>query len=264
MGSVYRARRVLLRDEVAIKVIRADDATPTVRDRFVRESRAAASLHHPNIVGILDFHVDASRTPFLVMELLNGPSVKDEIAQRGRLEVDDVRRILPPLCNALELAHRGGIVHRDLKPANIVRHDFAGGDQVYKIVDFGIANLREATDETRLTGADQFIGTIAVRLARTAGGRHDRSAIRRLQSRRRRLRDADRTGAVRWARCDRDRDGAPVVPRAAPEPVPPAAAGVGGPGRRARAGEAPRGPVAEHGGLRRGDRGGRRAADGRH
>jgi serine/threonine protein kinase len=161
MGSVYRARRVLLRDEVAIKVIRADDATPTVRDRFVRESRAAASLHHPNIVGILDFHVDASRTPFLVMELLNGPSVKDEIAQRGRLEVDDVRRIVPPLCNALELAHRGGIVHRDLKPANIVRHDFPGGDQVYKIVDFGIANLREATDETRLTGADQFIGTIA-------------------------------------------------------------------------------------------------------
>ena len=101
------------------------------------------------------------RTPFLVMELLNGPSVKDEIAQRGWLEVDDVRRIVPPLCNALELAHRSGIVHRDLKPANIVRHDFAGGDQVYKIVDFGIANLREATDETRLTGADQFIGTIA-------------------------------------------------------------------------------------------------------
>ena len=161
MGSVYRARRVLLRDEVAIKVIRADDAMPAVRDRFMRESRAAAGLHHPNIVGILDFDIDSSDAPFLVMELLNGPSVKDEIAARGWLEVEDIRRIVPPLCSALQLAHRNGIVHRDLKPANIVRHDFAGGEQVYKIVDFGIANLRESTDETRLTRADQFIGTIS-------------------------------------------------------------------------------------------------------
>ena len=59
------------------------------------------------------------------MELLNGPSVKEEIAARGWLEVDDIRRILPPLCSALDLAHGSGIVHRDLKPANIVRHDFA-------------------------------------------------------------------------------------------------------------------------------------------
>jgi serine/threonine protein kinase len=161
MGSVYRARRVLLLDEVAVKVIRADDASRDVRDRFVRESRAAARLHHPNIVGILDFDIGPSRAPFLVMELLNGPSVKDEIAARRWLEVADVRRIVPPLCSALQLAHDSGIVHRDLKPANIVRHDFAGGEHVYKIVDFGIANLRESTDETRLTRADQFIGTIA-------------------------------------------------------------------------------------------------------
>ena len=60
IGSVYRARRVLLLDEVAIKVIRADDALPAVRDRFVRESRAAAGLHHPNIVGILDFDLDSN------------------------------------------------------------------------------------------------------------------------------------------------------------------------------------------------------------
>src|SRR5215212_570951 len=160
MGSVYRARRTLLLDEVAIKVIRADDAPPSVRDRFIRESRAAARLRHPNIVAILDFDVEAG-TPFLVMELLNGPSIKEEIAARGRLDIDDVQRIVPPLCNALQLAHRSGIVHRDLKPANIVRHDFASGEQVYKIVDFGIANLRESTDETRLTAADQFLGTVA-------------------------------------------------------------------------------------------------------
>ena len=170
MGEVYRARRRLLLDEVAIKVIRTDPANPAVRERFMRESRACARLRHPNIVSILDFDIDASGTPFLVMELLSGPSVKDEIAARGRLDVADVVRIVPSLCAALQLAHRGGIVHRDLKPANLVRHDFSSGEHAYKIVDFGIANIRESTDDTRLTGADQFLGTIAYASPEQLGG----------------------------------------------------------------------------------------------
>ena len=161
MGAVYRARRTMLLDEVAIKVILADSAIGSVRDRFMRESRASARLRHPNIVSILDFDVDSSGNPFLVMELLSGPSLKDEIAARRRFDVADVQRIVPQLCNALQLAHSNGIVHRDLKPANVVRHDFPGGEQVYKIVDFGIAAIRESSDETRLTGADQFLGTVA-------------------------------------------------------------------------------------------------------
>ncbi len=161
MGAVYRARRTLLLDEVAIKVILTDHSVPSVRERFMRESRASARLRHPNIVSILDFDIDSSGNPFLVMELLSGPCLKDEIAARRRLEVADVQRIVPQLCNALQLAHSNGIVHRDLKPANIVRHDFPGGEQVYKIVDFGIAAIRGSSDETRLTGADQFVGTIA-------------------------------------------------------------------------------------------------------
>ena len=161
MGAVYRARRTLLLDEVAIKVIRADHTVPSVRERFMRESRASARLRHPNIVSILDFDIDSSGNPFLVMELLSGPCLKDEIAARRRLEVADVQRIVPQLCNALQLAHSNGIVHRDLKPANIVRHDFPGGEQVYKIVDFGIAAIRGSSDETRLTGANQFVGTVA-------------------------------------------------------------------------------------------------------
>ena len=142
MGAVYRARRTLLLDEVAIKVILADHTVPSARERFMRESRASARLRHPNIVSILDFDIDSSGNPFLVMELLSGPSLKDEIAARRRLEVADVQRIVPQLCNALQLAHSNGIVHRDLKPANVVRHDFPGGEQVYKIVDFGIAAIR--------------------------------------------------------------------------------------------------------------------------
>ncbi len=161
MGAVYRARRRHLGDEVAIKIMRPDHMGPASRERFLRESRACATLRHPNIVSILDFSIDADGHPFLVMELLSGPSLRDEIAARGRLEVEDVQRILPPLCAALQLAHARNIVHRDIKPANIVAHDFGSGERVYKLVDFGLANVRESTDETRLTAAHQFLGTVA-------------------------------------------------------------------------------------------------------
>lgn len=160
MGAVYRARRTLLGDEVAIKIIRGEHGGTRSRDRFLRESRASARLRHPYIVSILDFNVDDEDHPFLVMELLNGPSLKDEIAAKGRMTLAEVQTIVPPLCTALQFAHDLGIVHRDLKPANIVAHEFSPGQRVYKIVDFGLANLRDS-DETRLTGPHEFLGTIA-------------------------------------------------------------------------------------------------------
>jgi serine/threonine protein kinase len=160
MGAVYRARRTLLGDEVAIKIVRGDHGGPGPRDRFFRESRASARLRHPYIVSILDFNVDEEDHPFLVMELLNGPSLKEEVAAKGRLTLAQVQAIVPSLCTALQFAHDLGIVHRDLKPANIVAHEFSPGQRVYKIVDFGLANLRD-TEETRLTGPHEFLGTIA-------------------------------------------------------------------------------------------------------
>ncbi len=160
MGAVYRARRTLLGDEVAIKVVRAEPGGAGSRDRFFRESRASARLRHPYIVSILDFNVDDDDHPFLVMELLNGQSLKEEIAALGRISIPKVQQIVPPLCAALQFAHDLGIVHRDLKPANIVAHEFSPGQRVYKIVDFGLANLRDS-DETRLTGPHEFLGTIA-------------------------------------------------------------------------------------------------------
>lgn len=161
MGAVYRARRLLLGDDVAIKILLPDNVGPSAHDRFMRESRACAGLRHPHIVSILDFNVDAEGRPFLVMELLSGPSVREEIAARGPLDVEDVQRIVPSICAALRLAHERRIIHRDLKPANIVAHEFESGERVYKLVDFGIAALRESTDATRLTGAHQFLGTVA-------------------------------------------------------------------------------------------------------
>ncbi len=161
MGAVYRARRTLLGDEVAIKIILADSAVSGARERFMRESRACARLRHPHIVSILDFNIEPDGHPFLVMELLNGRSLKEELAETGRFSVDDVRRIVPPLCGALQFAHGLGVVHRDLKPANIVAHEFTPGERIYKLVDFGLANIRESRSDARLTGPHEFIGTIA-------------------------------------------------------------------------------------------------------
>jgi serine/threonine protein kinase len=162
MGAVYRARRTLLGDEVAIKVMRAEFAAdPASRERFFRESRACAQLRHPSIVSILDFNLDADGRPFLVMELLNGRSLRQEIAARGPLPVGETLATIVPVSAALQLAHDRGILHRDLKPANIVAHDFGGGTRAHKVVDFGLAQIREASDATRLTSEHQFLGTIA-------------------------------------------------------------------------------------------------------
>jgi serine/threonine protein kinase len=160
MGEVYRARRVLLGDEVVIKVIRAAGADATdLRERFMRESRTCARLRHPNIVTILDFAIAADGEPYLVMEYLNGPSVREELASTGPMDLARVQQIVEPICAALQLAHDRQIVHRDLKPANIVSHRFESGDRVYKVIDFGLANIW-AGSEAAVTRADQFMGTV--------------------------------------------------------------------------------------------------------
>ncbi len=162
MGQVYRARRIRLGDEVAIKVMQAThSAPPELRQRFLRESRACAQLRHPNIVGILDFDFDASNQPFMVMELLSGPSLREEIELEAPMPPARVAAILEPVAAALQLAHDRGITHRDLKPANIVVHRYESGERVYKVIDFGLAAMKAASDETRLTDPAMFLGTLA-------------------------------------------------------------------------------------------------------
>jgi len=162
MGHVYRARRLRLGDEVAIKVMQASsDAPDELHERFLRESRASAQLRHPGIVAILDFGVDADRQPYMVMELLSGPSLADEIALQAPMPPPRVAAILGPVAAALQLAHDQGITHRDLKPANIVQHRYASGERAYKVIDFGLAVMKTRTDETRLTSPNLFVGTMA-------------------------------------------------------------------------------------------------------
>lgn len=162
MGAVYRARRRLLGDEVAIKIVRSDMATDrAAHARFLREARACAQLRHPNIVSILDFNLDELGQPFLVMELLNGRSLRQQLAGCAPMALADALAIAIPLTSALQCAHEQGVLHRDVKPANIVAHEFAGGARVHKIVDFGLARPKDRGDTTRLTAVDQFVGTVA-------------------------------------------------------------------------------------------------------
>jgi serine/threonine protein kinase len=162
MGAVYRARRIRLGDEVAIKVMQATPgAPPETRDRFLRESRACAQLRHPNIVNLLDFGFDAANQPYMVMELLSGPSLSEEIKIEAPMSPARVVDILDGVAAALQLAHDHGITHRDLKPANIVAHKYASGERVYKVIDFGLAAIKAKSEETRLTDPAFFLGTLA-------------------------------------------------------------------------------------------------------
>lgn len=162
MGDVYLARRTYLGDEVVVKVLRPTGPDPEVwRARFLRESRTCAQLRHPYIVSILDFNIDAEGQPYLVMEHLNGPSLAEELRSRGRFELSELRHLLEPIGAAIQLAHANGIVHRDLKPQNIVSHRYASGEVVRKVIDFGLATMRAAEDQTPLTRAHEFLGTVA-------------------------------------------------------------------------------------------------------
>jgi serine/threonine protein kinase len=136
MGEVYRARDTKLNRDVALKVL--PDAFTLDADRlarFKREAQVLASLNHPNIGAIYGFE-ESGATHALVLDLVEGPTLADRIAQ-GPLPLDDALPIAKQIATALETAHEQGIIHRDLKPANIkVRSDGA-----VKVLDFGLAKL---------------------------------------------------------------------------------------------------------------------------
>ena len=134
MGQVYRAHDTKLQRDVALKIL--PDAfvhDPDRRARFTREAHVLASLNHPNIGGIHGFE-DSGQVHALVLELVEGPTLADRIAQ-GPLPVDEALAIARQIADALEAAHEHGIVHRDLKPANIKVRE----DGTVKVLDFGLA-----------------------------------------------------------------------------------------------------------------------------
>ena len=155
MSEVYRGWDVRLDRRVAVKVLAGWLAADgdAVR-RMEREARAVARLQHPNVVAVYDHGEDDGGTPFLVMEWIEGRSLKDVVAD-GPLPEQEARRITLQLLAALEHAHEHGIVHRDIKPQNVL----ITPDGTAKLTDFGIARSIDATHG--LTMAGQIVGTAA-------------------------------------------------------------------------------------------------------
>jgi tRNA A-37 threonylcarbamoyl transferase component Bud32 len=158
MGIVYAAADQALARDVAVKVLRDELAADArAAERFEREARLAASFSHPNVVTVHDFGVAAGRG-FLVMELLAGISLREELERERRLEPRRVLDMLGPVCAAVDAAHRRRFVHRDLKPENIflARSD---GIETPKVLDFGISKFgRGAT--ASIPGAETAVGVL--------------------------------------------------------------------------------------------------------
>ncbi|MFA9443873.1 protein kinase [Egicoccus sp. AB-alg6-2] len=153
---VWRAFDENLSRSVAVKLLHPHHATdPTVVERFERESRAAAQLNHPNAVRIYDTGRD-DELVYLVMEHVDGPSLRDVLREHGQLEPMVVAAIGEQVAAALGEAHAHGLVHRDVKPANIL----LASDGTVKVTDFGIAKALSGADAT-LTSPGTVVGTAA-------------------------------------------------------------------------------------------------------
>ncbi|HEX5587659.1 MAG TPA: Stk1 family PASTA domain-containing Ser/Thr kinase [Acidimicrobiia bacterium] len=148
MARVHLARDRLLERTVAVKVLSTLDAhDPTAVERFRREAQAAARLNHPNIVGVYDWGEDDD-TAFIVMEYVDGQTLRDVIFDRGRLSALEAARVAAEIADALAFAHRNGVVHRDVKPGNVL----ITPDGEVKVTDFGIARADSSEGLTK-TGA---------------------------------------------------------------------------------------------------------------
>jgi len=161
MGTVYRARHAKLKRLVAIKVMH-DHLTgePTLLERFKREAKLAGKRNHTNVVSVPDFGERANGQPVTVMEFAKGHSLSS--AMQGPMPVEHMLRLLDQLLHGLDHAHGVGLIHRDLKPDNVILTIGDGGEEVARIVDFGIAVLRapdESIEGGRLTASGMIVGT---------------------------------------------------------------------------------------------------------
>src|SRR3989441_3465273 len=166
MGAVYKARHILLGDRVAIKLLPPEMRSNTEwLRRFQREGQAARRFRHHNAVTVYDLRTSADGTIYLVMEYVEGTTLDAELKRRKSFSPAEALTVLDPIMSVLNAAHEMGVVHRDLKPENImIGKASTGGEPVVKLLDLGIAKLREVagaekTGNTALTIAGEMLGT---------------------------------------------------------------------------------------------------------
>jgi serine/threonine-protein kinase len=177
MGRVYLAEHVAIEKRVALKILRAEFANKgEIVTRFQQEAISASRIKHPNVLDVFDFGQLENGCFFLAMEFLEGNDLADELSRRRVIETARGIRISLQICRALAAAHESGVVHRDMKPENVFLQRTADGEEIVKIVDFGIAQLRSKDAEVvenkrRLTRTGMIFGTPEYMAPEQAGGK---------------------------------------------------------------------------------------------
>jgi serine/threonine protein kinase len=161
MGTVFRAQHTLMQSVYALKILLPDLVTAATWMRFQKEAQALSKLNHPNIVQIYNMGVDRERSPYYVMELLEGHSLSQEISKNGQISFGQCVSIFLQIASALAFSHKQGVVHRDVKPSNVM---LIGDEQSFsgvKLVDFGIAKTQYLSgyESQSLTTTGEIFGT---------------------------------------------------------------------------------------------------------
>jgi len=160
MGSVWRARSLVLDVDVAVKVVKRRTLMPDACQRLLREARTAAALTHPSIVRVFDFGTSEDGDPFLVMQHLKGKTLRAWLEEQGRVPATTAVQLMLPIVSALAEVHELGLVHRDIKPENIILEEGPQGHLLPTLVDFGLAKQSGAGKST-LTQAGALVGSPA-------------------------------------------------------------------------------------------------------
>jgi hypothetical protein len=159
MGTVYRARHMLMRRPTAIKLLPQTRTGTESITRFAREVQHTSQLTHPNTVSIFDYGHTPDGVFYYAMEYLDGVNLQDLVTRTGPQPPSRVVHALVQVCGSLAEAHSKGIVHRDIKPANIILCERGGIPDVVKVVDFGLAKDLHAGGDPTLSRVDSILGT---------------------------------------------------------------------------------------------------------
>ena len=160
MGAVYEAQHTFVGRRFAVKFLHVDLARRSEAvARFRREAQTAGSLESEHVASVVDFGAAADGTPYLVMEYLEGRDLGRLLGSEGAIVAPRAVRLVIQACRGLEVAHAAGVVHRDLKPENLFLTTRADGSDLVKIVDFGIAKLRDTDGESARTQTGTALGT---------------------------------------------------------------------------------------------------------